>query len=170
MNATQTRPGRWVTLSGSRVLAFGDETERDAALRYRRNWIRQNCMDNCDWDAETFATCAGAPYAEYVTETEEEIMGEDDSETVWVPVGKRDEIELTWKAVWEIHRAFTKYRDLKRGGEQYAAMRVLGELKDKGYGLAHHEYRDVAYWMDNEIYVKRTFVKRGEAFMRAQGM
>ncbi|MFF1597723.1 hypothetical protein ACFVYV_09525 [Streptomyces mirabilis] len=87
----------------------------------------------------------------------EEIMGEDDSETVWVPVGRGKwnekrgtEIELAWGEVWTIHRLFSTYRNLRRAGDQYAAMRVLDELKEKGFGLEHHECRDVANWVDAE--------------------
>jgi hypothetical protein len=71
-------------------------------------------------------------------------------ETVWVPVTGGDEIELTMADVWEIHRMFSAYRNLKRGREQFAAMRTLRELKAKGYGLAHREYRDVTNWLDSE--------------------
>lgn len=93
-----------------------------------------------DADGVTYQTGKGRIIREVPAEVEAE------RETVWVPVTGGDEIELTWAQIWDIHMSFTAYRNLVRSGEQYAAMRVLRELKGKGYGLAHREYRDVTNW------------------------
>jgi hypothetical protein len=145
MNATQTR-ARWTTINGTRTLAFNGETDEQAAARYARNDARQNDIDTPGY---------------YTTEDDSmsEAQPEDDgdSETVWVPVGRGkwnekrgQEIELTWGEVWTIHQLFSAYRNLRRGGFLPKAMQVLGELRDKGFGLEHHEYRDVTNWVDGE--------------------
>lgn len=72
-------------------------------------------------------------------ETEEEVM-------VWIPVGS-EEIELATGAAWDIHFRFEHYRNLSRTGQTFAAMNILKKLKEQGYGLAHHELRDVSNWV-----------------------
>lgn len=67
--------------------------------------------------------------------------------TVWIPVGKNEEIELTPAAAWEIARIYSDYLSLSRARETFAAMRVLRELRNLDHGLTDKEYRQVMHWV-----------------------
>lgn len=102
-----------------------------------------------DAEGVTYVTGKGRIIKETVTVVEDSAPeAEQAPETVWVPVGKGDEVELTWPQVWQIHRLVTTFRSLRRGHENFASMRVLREIRNLDLGLTDRECKDVANWAD----------------------